>query len=444
MFLNIPFNTLKYLLYYEFLNYSKSVVSDNIKQNISNSNIHLSNILFSHNYIHRQLKQLNLIKEYTRFKDLIYKTNTNVLKRKNIVKTLNIFNQFILNNISPSWLLLDLLPVTPAGLRPLIHGDTIENTNNTFIMSPLNDIYRLIILKNNRLKRWAQLRHTVPITFELVEKRKLQQLVDLLFSTNNTNSLISNLQGKDNLFRQYILGKRVDFSGRSVIVSGPDLNLGNIGLSINTGLELFKPVLLNYIKKNKHIKTLLKASYFLEYNPLILKRLLKYILNKEFIMVNRAPTLHRMNIQGFKPYLIESEVLKLFPLACSSFNADFDGDQMGIFLIISEAAKKEAKLNMSFEKNLFSPSSHKNMFKFSQNIVLGLNSLLSFKGSYIKNIIFNSTERALRAFNHKLIKIDTPILVKYINTMYSKSNNIILKKNYIITSIGRLLIQNLI
>ena len=268
--------------------------------------------------------------------------------------------------------------------------------------------------------------------------------MDILLETsnnvNNNNSLTSILKGKYNHFRQYILGKRVDFSGRSVIVSGPDLNIGNIGLSFALCINIFKPLLLNFLKKNKSINTILRASNFIDYSPLVLKRLLTYILNKEVVMINRAPTLHRMNIQAFKPSLVENESIKLFPLACSGFNADFDGDQMGIFLILSNSAKKEAKLNMLFEKNIFSPSYTKNIFKFSQNIVLGLNNLLSIRGDSLNKFIFNSVEDALKSLNHKLIKIDTLILIK--STTY-KSKLFKSKKKYICTTLGRLLINNL-
>jgi len=200
-------------------------------------------------------------------------------------------------------------------------------------------------------------------------------------------------------------------------------------------------MILNILKNNPHIYNLVRASYFIDYSPLVLKRILKFIFTKEILMLNRAPTLHRMNIQTFKPYLTENEVIKLFPLACSGFNADFDGDQMGLFLIISNAAKKEAKTNIIHDKNLFSPSNTKNIFKFSQNIILGLNTLLSFKGDYKRNLIFSAVEDALNAYTHGLIKINTVFLLRY--SLHSFFKHFIYKK-YILTSIGRLLLQTLI
>ena len=363
------------------------------------------------------------------------KNNINLIKKKNIIKTINLLNLCVLNNIQLQWIMLDILPILPAGLRPLVQ---LNNTN--FISSFLNEIYKNIIILNNKLKQLQILRRKFPISFEIITKRNLQQIIDLLIKNNKNHiSLSSHLQGKSNYFRQYILGKRVDFSGRSVIVSGPSLILNTIGISTNLSIELYKPIILNILKKNKYINTLLRASYFIEYNFIILKRLLKFIFLKEIIMVNRAPTLHRMNIQTFKPFLIENEVIKLFPLACSGFNADFDGDQMGIFLILSNSSKKEMKKNIIFDKNLFSPSLEKNIFKYSQNIILGLNILLSYKGNNYKNLIFNNIEDVLNAFSHSLIKINTIFLLK-VNIYFSFN----LYKKYIFTSLGRLLLQKLI
>lgn len=337
--------------------------------------------------------------------------------------------------------MLDILPVLPVALRPLI-----QLGPGSFVSSPLNEIYRTIIVINNKLKRWQNLRRELPIFFEILEKRNLQHLIDTLLDTNNIEkrnaaySLPSHLHGKFNYFRQYILGKRIDFSGRSVIVSGPDLIFNKIGVSTNLSIELFKPLLCNLLRKNKNITTLLRASYFIDYCPLIIKRLLKFIYTKEVIMLNRAPTLHRMNIQTFKPLLTEDEIIKLPPLACSGFNADFDGDQMGLFLILSKVAKKEAKKNIVFDKNLFAPSSQKNIFKYSQNIILGLNTLLSIKGTKSKNLIFNSLEDVLNVYSHSLIKLNTTFLLR---ASYSYTTPYIFTK-YTITSLGRLLLQKLI
>ena len=282
------------------------------------------------------------------------------------------------------------------------------------ITSPLNNIYRNIIIRNNRLKRWQLLRHLLPINFELVEKLKLQESINTLY--NNTNedlsaeiniSLGKSFQGKYGRFRQNILGKRVDYSGRSVIISGADLPFGTLGIPSGVALELFKPLILNILRTNPNILTLLKATFITQYSPQLLKSLLKKLFEKEIFLVNRAPTLHRMNIQAFKPYLIEGEAFKLYPLACSSFNADFDGDQMGIFLPIAPSAKKEAASRISFDKNNFSPSSSKNLFKPTQSIILGLYSLLNL--NKVSKLVFANKNDVLYAYSHKLVTPSTAI-----------------------------------
>lgn len=434
--LNLPLKILEYLIYYKYITENEEQIN---VVTLSSKKITNVSLIFASNYIQQQLQQLNLLNESLNYR-LKLNTNITFLKKKQYIKTINILNMCLLNNIHPQWIMLDVLPIIPAGLRPLLK---IENT--LFMSSPLNNVYRNILVKNNRLKKWQILRRKFPIAFEIIEKRNLQKAVNLVLQNNlkkeKNITISSNLQGKYNHFRQYILGKRVDFSGRSVIVSGPELTFNKIGLSTTLGIELFKPILLNILKNNPYISTILRASYFIEYGPLLLKRLLKFILNKEVLMLNRAPTLHRMNIQTFKPYLIENEILKLFPLACSGFNADFDGDQMGLFLILSRAAKKEAKSNIIFDKNLFSPSSSKNIFKYSQASVLGLNTLLSLKGYHSKNLIFNRIEDALTAYTHSLLKLDTVFLLGL--TLKSYFNQHIYKK-YFLTSVGRLLLQKLI
>lgn len=438
--LNLPINILEFLLYYNifilFNNNKKLIFKINSFKKLT-----IAQFIFASNYIQYLLQQINILNKILKVKTLLH-YNISFEKKIYIIKTINILNMCVINNIQPQWIMLDILPVLPADLRPLIQLDT-----NNFVSSPLNELYRTIIIVNNKLKRWQHLRRKFPIFFEIMEKRNLQQTIDLLIENNQKKkentipSLSLHLQGKYNYFRQYILGKRIDFSGRSVILSGPELIFNKIGLPINLSIELFKPLILNILKNNKYIFTLLRASYFIEYGPLILKRLLKFIFNKEIIMFNRAPTLHRMNIQTFKPFLIENEGIKLFPLACSGFNADFDGDQMGIFLILSSAAKKEAKKNIIFDKNLFSPSSQKNIFKYSQSIIVGLNILLSFKGNSSKNLIFGNIEDVLNAYVHSLIKINT---IFFLRVNFHSYFNLSIYKKYIITSLGRLLIQKLI
>lgn len=432
-FLNIPANEFKILIYYKIfpLFFTKQYYKTNISKWV------FSKLIFITQWFKQILKEFNLLNELLFCKEIyydLYYSNNNL--KKILIKKFNILYLFLLNNINPEWLFLTVLPVIPVGLRPLV-----KIQQKTFVSSPINNLYKTIILRNNRLKRWKMLRYYIPLFFELIDKQLLQYSIDSLLNITTKTSYISpyfNLQGKTGKFRQFLLGKRIDFSGRSVIVPGSDLLYKHIGLSMVLSLELFKPLLYNFLKKTSSITTLLRASYITQYNPIILKRILKFILTKEIILVNRAPTLHRMNIQAFKPYLIESESIKLFPIACTSFNADFDGDQMGLFLILSKVAKKEAKKLLAFDKNIFSPAYLKNMFKLSQSMILGISALLNLKGNAFSNIIFSSSHDVLTSYFHNLLKLDSPIWVRYLEK--NIQSNIIYKK-YILSTLGRILLQ---
>ncbi|PFH30579.1 putative RNA polymerase C1 (apicoplast) [Besnoitia besnoiti] len=432
-FLHIPVNELKVLIYYKIftLFFSKK------KQKSFNFNWIFSKLLFISEWFKQILKECNLLNELLFCKEIYYELYFyhNNLKKK-LLKKLAILHLFLLNNIKPEWLFLTVLPVIPAGIRPLV-----KLKQNLFVSSLINNLYKIIILRNNRLKRWKILRHSVPFFFELIDKQLLQRSIDDLLNIKTKPSTPScfALQGKKGKFRQYILGKRIDFSGRSVILPGSDLIYRSIGLSLILSLELFKPVILNFLKKDTSILTLLRASYITQYNPILLKRILKFLVTKEVVLLNRAPTLHRMNIQAFKPYLIESEGIRLYPIGCTSFNADFDGDQMGLFLIISKIAKQEAKKLISFDKNIFSPTYLRNMFKLSQSIILGISTLLNLNGIFLYNtIIFSNLYDVLSSFFFNLIKLDKPI---WIRCLEKNSNTNIIFKKYILSTLGRILLQ---
>lgn len=429
--LNISINEFKALIYYKI--FSLIFSKKNLNKKLSQQWI-FSKLIFISNWFRQILKDFNILNELLFCKEIYYNLSYSHQKKK-IIKKLSILHLFLLNNIFPEWLFLTIIPVIPAGLRPLIK---IEN--KLFVSSMINNLYKIIILRNNRLKRWKALRHILPFFFELIDKQLLQYSIDSLLNiktnTSTSNSNYFSLQGKIGKFRQFILGKRIDFSGRSVIIPGSDLIYRSIGLPLNISLELFKPLFLTFLKKDSSIITLLRASYITQYNPIILKRILKFIITKEIVLLNRAPTLHRMNIQAFKPYLIESESIKLFPIACTSFNADFDGDQMGLFLILSKIAKKEAKKLLAFDKNIFSPAYLKNMFKLSQNMILGIHTLLNFKGFLFNPIIFSNLNDVLTNYFYNLIKYDYPIWIRFLE----KNFNIIFKK-YILSTLGRILLE---
>ncbi|NP_044568.1 RNA polymerase beta' chain (apicoplast) [Toxoplasma gondii RH] len=433
LLLHIPINELKILLYYKIF----SLFSYKKNQKQYNFNWIFSKLLFISEWFKQILKEYNLLNELVFCKEMYYElyfSNNNI--KKKLLKKLSILHLFLLNNINPEWLFLTVLPVIPAGLRPLV-----KIKQKLFVSSLINNLYKIIILRNNRLKRWKILRHSIPFFFELIDKQLLQCSIDDLLNikTKPSSSNCFTLQGKKGKFRQYILGKRIDFSGRSVILPGSDLIYKNIGLPLNLSLDLFKPMLLNFLKKDLSIITLLRASYITQYNPILLKRILKFLITKEIVLLNRAPTLHRMNIQAFKPYLIEFEGIKLYPVGCSSFNADFDGDQMGLFLILSKIAKQEAKKLMAFDKNIFSPTYLRNMFKLSQSIILGISTLLNLNGMVLyNNTIFANLYDVISSFFFNLIKLDSPIWIRCLEKNYNI--NIIFKK-YILSTLGRILLQ---
>ena len=440
LFLNLSSSQIESYLYYKdvfnienisHITYNQLSLN---KQRLANKNLPR---LFPAEFFQNKLKQLNLLNELKICRETLA-TETNIKARKFLSKKAHLLHLFFTGHIKPEWIFLTILPVIPAGLRPFS-----KLNSGMFISSPLNDIYRNIIIRNNRLKRWQLLRNFLPINFELIEKLKLQESINTLF--NNTSEEVSpeenislgkSFQGKYGRFRQNILGKRVDYSGRSVIISGADLPFGNIGIPSGVALELFKPIILNMLRTNPTILTLLKATFITQYNPQVLKSLLKKLFEKEIFLVNRAPTLHRMNIQAFKPYLIEGEAFKLYPLACSSFNADFDGDQVGIFLPIAPSAKKEAKSRISFDKNIFSPSSSKNLFKPTQSIILGLYSLLNI--NKMSKLIFANKNDVIYAYSQKLVSPSTTILIRTKTNAFPKQ---IIEKKYILTTVGKVLLE---
>nr|QEM01724.1 plastid-encoded DNA-directed RNA polymerase beta' [Nephromyces sp. ex Molgula occidentalis] len=395
--------------------------------------LNINEILF------KKLQKLNLIKELNKWREeLIFETrNIEKLKLSQKARYLHLF---FISKLRPEWIFLTKLPILPPELRPFLKLDLLNN----YLISPLNNLYRLILIKNNRLKRWSFFKNTIPAIFETIEKKMLQQSINSLIQPNlhlsnkidrPILSLSTFLKGKYGRFRQNLLGKRVDFSGRSVIVSGPDLTIGTIGLPYDLALNLFHPLLLN-ILFNK-FKNINKVNLLLKYRPRIIKYILKKILTKKIILLNRAPTLHKMNLQAFKPYLIEGESLRLFPLACSSFNADFDGDQMGIFVPISNISQYEAKYKMSSDKNFFSHEKNKNLFKMSQNIILGLYILMIGHHTFNNlKLYFLNNDDVLYTYYNNLLFLNSFIWVKYKLNLKFKT-----RIQFILTTPGKILLN---
>ena len=305
------------------------------------------------------------------------KDTTSEAKRKKLVKRLKLIEAFSESGARPAWMILDVVPVIPPELRPLVPLD-----GGRFATSDLNDLYRRVINRNNRLKRLIELR--APDIIVRNEKRMLQESVDALFDNGRRGraitgankrplkSLSDMLKGKQGRFRQNLLGKRVDYSGRSVIVVGPELKLHQCGLPKKMALELFKPFIYSKLEKYGHATTIKAAKRMVEKERPEVWDILEEVIREHPVMLNRAPTLHRLGIQAFEPVLIEGKAIQLHPLVCTAFNADFDGDQMAVHVPLSLEAQLEARVLMMSTNNILSPANGKPIIVPSQDIVLGL------------------------------------------------------------------------
>jgi DNA-directed RNA polymerase subunit beta' len=305
------------------------------------------------------------------------KDTTSEAKRKKLVKRLKMLESFAESGARPEWMILDVVPVIPPELRPLVPLD-----GGRFATSDLNDLYRRVINRNNRLKRLIELR--APDIIVRNEKRMLQEAVDALFDNGRRGraitgankrplkSLSDMLKGKQGRFRQNLLGKRVDYSGRSVIVVGPELKLHQCGLPKKMALELFKPFIYSKLEKYGHATTIKAAKRMVEKERPEVWDILEEVIREHPVLLNRAPTLHRLGIQAFEPVLVEGKAIQLHPLVCTAFNADFDGDQMAVHVPLSLEAQLEARVLMMSTNNILSPANGKPIIVPSQDIVLGL------------------------------------------------------------------------
>ncbi|WP_067141373.1 DNA-directed RNA polymerase subunit beta' [Oceanivirga salmonicida] len=339
-----------------------------------------------------------------------------VQKRKKIIKRLNILRDLIQSGNRPEWMILTILPVMPADLRPMVQLD-----GGRFATSDLNDLYRRVINRNARLKKLMEI--NAPETMIKNEKRMLQEAVDCLIdngrrgkailSQNNRElkSLSSILKGKQGRFRQNLLGKRVDYSGRSVIVVGPDLKMNQCGLPKKMALELYKPFLMRELVKRELAINIKIAKRMVEEEDECIWDLIEEIIKNHPVLLNRAPTLHRLSIQAFEPTLIEGKAIRLHPLVCSAFNADFDGDQMAVHLVLSPEAQMEAKILMMSTNNILSPSSGKPIAVPSQDMVMGCYYMTkSRKGEKGEGLVFSNKNQLVTAYQNK--KIETHAIVK--------------------------------
>ncbi len=353
--------------------------------------------------IEQMLLSIDLDTEYNQLKIDLTETKSE-LKKTKITKRLKLIESFILSKNKPEWMILRVLPVIPPELRPLVPLD-----GGRFATSDLNDLYRRVINRNNRLKRLIDLR--APDIIIRNEKRMLQESVDALFdngrrgrvitSTNKRplKSLSDMLKGKQGRFRQNLLGKRVDYSGRSVIVVGPNLKLHQCGIPKKMALELFKPFIFHKLDIYGWANTIKAAKKLVEKEDPRVWDILEEVIREHPVLLNRAPTLHRLGIQAFEPTLIEGKSIQLHPLVCTAFNADFDGDQMAVHVPLSLEAQLEARVLMMSTNNILSPSSGKPIIVPSQDIVLGIYYLSiireSQKGQGRIFVDLNEIEKAL-------------------------------------------------
>src|SRR5213594_4218032 len=384
---------------------------------------------------------------------------TSQQKKLKYSKRLKVATSFLKSGNRPDWMILDVIPVIPPELRPLVPLD-----GGRFATSDLNDLYRRVINRNNRLKKLMELR--APEVIIRNEKRMLQEAVDAMFDNgrrgrvlrgaNNRplKSLSDTLKGKSGRFRQNLLGKRVDYSGRSVIVVGPELKLHQCGLPKKMALELFKPFIYNRLEKEGHAATIKGAKEMVERQESVVWDILEEVIKDHPVLLNRAPTLHRLGIQAFEPVLVEGKAIEIPPLVCAAFNADFDGDQMAVHIPLSPEAQIEASVLMLSSNNILSPANGQPIAIPSQDIVLGCYYLTKSKrGTKGEGRIFGSFDEAMFALENRVVERLTPIRLMYsgelidLTTVYDDQDVIHTEvqnvKNQIInTTVGRVIMND--
>ncbi|HON13202.1 MAG TPA: DNA-directed RNA polymerase subunit beta', partial [Treponema sp.] len=337
---------------------------------------------------------------------------------KRLLKRIEIVENFRNSNNKPEWMILEAIPVIPPELRPMVQLD-----GGRFATSDLNDLYRRVINRNNRLKRLMAL--NAPDIIIRNEKRMLQEAVDALFDNSKKKRVVKGasnrplksisdmLKGKQGRFRQNLLGKRVDYSGRSVITVGPDLKMWQCGLPTKMALELFKPFIMKKLVDKDVVYNIKKAKMLVEQETPEVFAILDEVVKEHPVMLNRAPTLHRLGIQAFEPVLVEGKAIKLHPLVCHAFNADFDGDQMAVHVPLTHAAQMECWTLMLSARNLLNPANGKTIVFPSQDMVLGINFLTKIKkNAKGQGRRYSSSEEVLMAVESKALEWEAVIKVR--------------------------------
>jgi DNA-directed RNA polymerase subunit beta' len=387
------------------------------------------------------------------------RSDPSLQKRVKYAKRLKVVEAFRRSGNKPEWMILDVLPVIPPELRPLVPLD-----GGRFATSDLNDLYRRVINRNNRLKKLMELH--APDVIVRNEKRMLQEACDALFDngrrgrvlrgTNNRplKSLSDTLKGKQGRFRQNLLGKRVDYSGRSVIVVGPDLKLHQCGLPKKMALELFKPFIYHRLEQSGQCTTIKAAKEMVERQESVVWDILEEVIHDHPVLLNRAPTLHRLGIQAFEPVLVEGKAIKIHPLVCTAFNADFDGDQMAVHIPLSPEAQIEASVLMLSSRNILSPAHGQPLAVPTQDIVLGVYYLTKErKGAKGEGRSFANSEDVLLALEAEEVEVLTPIRLRYtgrvidLTTAYDDQDvlhtePITVQNQFIDTTVGRVIFND--
>ncbi len=367
--------------------------------------------------IQKMLSSIRLVEEVNRIREEIEGT-TSESKAKKLSKRLKLLESFLSSGNHPEWMVLTVLPVLPPELRPLVPLD-----GGRFATSDLNDLYRRVINRNNRLRRLQDL--CAPEIIVRNEKRMLQEAVDALLDNGRRGRAISGsnklplksladmIKGKQGRFRQNLLGKRVDYSGRSVIVVGPALRLHQCGLPKKMALELFKPFIFGKLEHRGLATTIKAAKKMVEREEPVVWDILEEVIREHPVMLNRAPTLHRLGIQAFEPVLIEGKAIQLHPLVCTAFNADFDGDQMAVHIPLSLEAQLEARALMMSTNNILSPANGQPIIVPTQDVVLGLYYMSRERvGALGEGMIFSSIKELRRAWENRVVSMNAKVKVR--------------------------------
>ena len=341
-----------------------------------------------------------------------------VQRKGKLIKRLRLLDSLISSETDPTWMIMDVLPVTPPDLRPMVQLD-----GGRFATSDLNDLYRRVINRNNRLQRLLEM--GAPEIIVRNEKRMLQEAVDALIDNgrrgrtvvgpNNRalKSLSNIIEGKQGRFRQNLLGKRVDYSGRSVIVVGPSLELNQCGLPKEMAIELFKPFVVNKLIERGYVQNIKSAKKKIERSEAVVWDILEEVIDGHPVMLNRAPTLHRLGIQAFEPKLVEGRAIQLHPLVCTAFNADFDGDQMAVHVPLSIEAQTEARMLMLATNNILAPATGKPIITPSQDMVMGMYYLTLIKDeNMVPSKYFYDFLDAIAALEAGVIELHDKIYVR--------------------------------